>query len=106
MKKQARMANHLNQAEWPSKFESLNGRADPASVCPFVRRTCPGVASAETDGGANGVRLMVQKPITLPIAPLHRLKPRGQSGRGEAATPYPLPGIRLARYLDFVGVKR
>jgi hypothetical protein len=37
---------------------SLKGiRADPASVRQVVRRTCPGVASAETDGGANGASL-------------------------------------------------
>ena len=49
------------------KFNSLKRRADPAPVRPVVRRTCPGVASAETDGGANEGRLMVQKPIALPI---------------------------------------
>jgi hypothetical protein len=31
-----------------------HGRADPAAVRPSVRRTCPGVALAKTDGGANG----------------------------------------------------
>jgi hypothetical protein len=50
------------------KFNSLKRRAEPASVRPVVRRTCPGVASAETDGGVNEGRLMGQKPIALPIA--------------------------------------
>jgi hypothetical protein len=36
---------------------SHKGRAEPASVRQVVRRTCPGVASAETDGGANGASL-------------------------------------------------
>ena len=30
--------NYLDLAEWPSKFNSLKGRAEPASVRPFVRR--------------------------------------------------------------------
>jgi hypothetical protein len=47
---------------------SLNGRAEPASVRPFVRRTRPGIALAKTDGGANGGSLIGENPSALPIA--------------------------------------
>jgi hypothetical protein len=30
--------NHLDLVEWPSKFNFLKGRAEPASVRPLVRR--------------------------------------------------------------------
>jgi hypothetical protein len=32
-------ANDLDLVAWQSEFNALNGRAEPASVRPFVRRT-------------------------------------------------------------------
>ena len=39
-----------------------------ALVNPHVRRTCPGVALATRDGGANGGSLTGEKPSALPFA--------------------------------------
>ena len=46
---------------------------------PLVRRTCPGVALAETDGGAHGGSFMGEKASALPFA---------SSRSFQAAAPY------------------